>query len=176
MKTIDFNDNLTLTFTGPGKVHRDNEIWIRTQVFNKQLNLPDTQYFAFKLPVEMTDGASIPWYGYLLITPFDWRILNPSQPHDHMYAMHLLRYKDMQADLAFHADLYERKHKLIEGVIWDKRTGEVVRTGVVIPYTRKDSDRILTEKMRSYGGGPFLRAIVYTAVRVGGFRAFYKNK
>ena len=147
---LDFNDNLKLTFTGSGRPYRENEVWVRTQVFNKRYGLLDHEYFAFKLPPETTDGASIPRICWLFLAPFDNRILNPSQPHDHLYA---------------------KKEKVLNGYIWNKVTG--LTTGeLTVTYDRLDADKMIEEKMKSYGAGPIVRKGVFVAVRLGGKKGY----
>jgi hypothetical protein len=57
---MDFNDKITLTYTGNKEKYRENGLWIRTRVFAKQLNLKPDEFFCFYLEPDYTDGASIP--------------------------------------------------------------------------------------------------------------------
>ena len=154
---IRFEDKITLTFFGNELKYRENEIWIRTRVFADQLNLAPDEYFVFKLPKEFTDGASIPRIFWAIISPLDWRILIPSQAHDHLYL------------------LLGKKKSSIKGYIWNKRTGKIVKKNVKVKFTRKDADTILEEKMVSFGGGIILRKTVKYSVRIFGYFVI-KNK
>lgn len=153
MKTIDFNDNVELRFMAESKEEvLLKDLWIRTKVFNEKLKLKSYEYFVFKIPKGVvTDGASIPKALWIFINPFDNRILVPSQPHDYLY--HL-------------------KDKKIKGYKFNKSENKITDEELEVEYTRKEADQLIREKMKSYGGGPFLRFCVYWAVRLFGFRSY----
>ena len=148
---VNFNDNIDIRFTGEGKAIRLNPLWVRTRVFNQRLNLQDHEYFTFRLPSTSTDGASIPRLVWAWLSPFDWRILCPSQPHDYMY------------------DLDD---KVLAGWIYDKAKSKTIGKKINVNFDRKEADKVIREKMRSYGSGAIARFLVYLAVRLGGWKSF----
>ncbi len=154
---INFTDKITLTYTGADEMYRENPLWIRTRVFADRLSLKPDEYFVFELKPDYTDGASIIRILWCFITPTDWRILVPSQPHDYMYKL-----------------LGENKNTLT-GLIWNKRTGKIVKKNVIVKFNRKDADKLIEEKMVSYGGGFILRKGVYYSLRPFGYFVI-KNK
>lgn len=153
---IKFSDKITLTYTGADEMFRENKLWIRTQVFNKYFNLQPDDYFVFCIPPDYTDGASIPRFFWTIITPTDWRILYPSQPHDWLYTQ------------------LGKGEKYITGFFWNKRTNKVKKK-VTIEFNRKDADKIIVEKMKSFGAGMLLRFLVYISLRPFGYFVI-KNK
>ena len=144
---IHFRDKVALTFLDKGVIVRRNSIWTRTKSFNKRLGLKNHQYFAFKIPKdETTDGASIPRLAWFFISPFDWRILNPSQPHDHLCLK------------------LNRGDNKLQGHVWSKLHNKIIRD-VEVEFTQADTDWILKEKMSSYGAGSFTRWLIWVNVR-----------
>ncbi len=171
MKTIKFTDTVKLVFYGGDETYRESELWIRTQVFDKQLNLKDSEYFVYELEKGYTDGASIPKIFRCIITPYDRRILIPSQPHDGGYQELKKWFKNKGWKR-----LFEKETPIIlKGYVWNKVSGKVIKQ-VEVKATRKDFDKILKEKMISFGAGIVLRNLVYVAVRIGGYFVIRFNK
>ena len=166
---INFNDKIILEFTGGKKQYRQNPLMIRTRVFEKQLDLKDDEYFVYEIKPAYTDEASIPRILWSFITPIDWRVLNPSQPHDQGYEK--LREALKQSFLDGDTVKVSELEVLLHGCIWNKRTGKIVKENIVPYATRKDFDLIMKEKMGSYGAGWLLINAVYWILRAVGGRA-----
>jgi hypothetical protein len=85
-----------------------------------------------------------------IITPTDWRILVPSQPHD--YGWRELKKSGEPIELS--------------GVVWNKRTGEVSQEGITVKANYQDFTNIMVEKMKSYGGGLLLRSVTWITLTI----------
>lgn len=149
-----FTDKVALVFTGPDRAYRANTLLVRTRLFNKHLGLQDHEYFVFELPPEQTDGISIPRFLWPIMEPHDWRTLLPAMVHDHCYAA---------------------RDNILTGKTYDSISETYSAGYKTVRYTRLVADKMLREKMRSFGGGWLLRNLVYLAVRCCGWASYKKR-
>ena len=150
------NQSVKLDFNGKKEKTLLEEVWIRTNVFNKRLSLGVDESVCWVISKGFgSDGASVPRPLWWWIDPLDWLILIPALAHDYLY-----------------------KHKQIDGYVYNTKTEKIVRKLPVFKTNRHEADILIACKMRSFGKG-FVTLVkiisVWLGVRVGGWLGYYFN-